>query len=492
MSRSVEKGCHNACCWTPAHASPDTNQDHQHENEGTATRSVDAILNFIGYGPLQVIAFILAGLTSLAFGLEIVIFAFLDIPIQEEWNLTSVEYAVLPSMTGLGNIVGGFFYGLLCDHYGRVWPYALIMLHVGIVGLASSFSQNFGTLVALRAVVSMAITGASTIMFSTLVEFLPVKNRGKVMVAILLVETIGICLMAGLAWWLVESYPSNGWRYIVVAAALPYFIPALYRVVFSIQSPRFLIAKGRYKEAGEVFKKMAHFNGKELPDSLLDQCNILIVNRVELQSQKHTLKKQFLSLFSLFKFPYLRTTLCLSVIFVTETASYFCVSTFLPSILKKFGMDPYFTSFMGYLGQLPGILLMTIIVEWRGVGRLNSLRFFTLMTICSFVLLAFVQDQAVIAVAIILLYFSMVPIISLLYTYMSEIYPTQIRTFALGFFTNLSAVSAVFLPYVTGYLAESSQHWLFPIVWAAVFLLQFVVSLFLNIETLERNLSDSL
>ena len=333
--------------------------DHDHEGSASSInepRSVDDILNYIGYGPLQVLAFILAGLTSLAFGLEIVIFAFLDIPIQERWNLSSVEYAILPSSTGLGNIVGGFFYGLLCDHFGRVWPYALILTHVGVVGLASAFSPNFPTLVVLRTVVSMAITGASAAMFSTLVEFLPARNRGKVMVAVLLVETIGICSMGGLAWWLVPSYPVHGWRYVIVAASIPYFIPAVYRLIFSIQSPRFLISKGRYEEAQHVFNKMARINGKELPAILLNGCTIQSIQYkdMKLKSGKTPSCAKSNPLFAgfkaLFKLSQLRLTLCLSVIFVIETGSYLCASTFLPLVLKKFGMDPYFVSFMGYLG----------------------------------------------------------------------------------------------------------------------------------------------
>lgn len=462
----------------------------------TEPKNVDEILNYIGYGPLQVLAFILAGLTSISFGLEIVIFAFLDIPIQEKWNLTSVEYAILPSSTGVGNIIGGFLYGLLCDHYGRVWPYALILAHVGVVGLASAFSPNFPTLVALRTVASMAVTGAATVMFSTLVEFLPARNRGKIMVAVLLIETVGICSMGGLAWWLIPSYPVYGWRYIIVAASVPYFIPALYRLIFSIQSPRFLISKGRYREAQCVFKKMACLNGRELPEVFVSDFTIqnIASNRDEdLGSSRMLCVKSnplIAGFKALFKLSQLRTTLCLCVIFVIETASYMSASIFLPSVLKKFGVDPYFVSFMGYLGQIPGIILMSIVVEWQGVGRLNSLRAFTLMTMGSFVLLAFLQNAAAIAVSVVLIYFSMVPIISLLSTYISEIYPTEVRTFSLGFFNNLSAAAGLFFPFVGGYLASVEIHWLFPTVWAALFLVQFVVSLFLNVETLKRNLVD--
>ena len=202
-------------------------------------------------------------------------------------------------------------------------------------------------------------------------------------------------------------------------------------------------------------------------------------------------KNKWMALLKMFMPPYLHSTVCLSIIYVTETVAYFSSTTFFPALLKVYGMDPYFTSFIGYLGQLPGIMLMSIIVEWNGVGRLNSLRFFTLMTLCSFLALAFIQNAAVIAVSTILVYFSMVPIISLLFTYISEIYPTEIRTFALGYYNNLSALFGIFLPYVAGYLMEVKIHWLFPVVWAGVFLFQLIVSLFLNVETLRRNLLDN-
>ena len=452
---------------------------------------VDDILNYIGYGPLQVLAFLLAALTAFAFGLEMVIFAYLDIPIQDQWNLTSVEYAILPSMTGLGNIIGGFGYGLLCDYYGRVWPYAVILCHVGVVGLASAFSPNFATLVVLRTLASVAVTGIASVMFSTLVEFLPVRNRGKVMVSVLIVEAIGICSMGGMSWWLITTYPKYGWRFILVASSLPYFVPAIFRLAFPLQSPRYLIGKGEHKKAMDVFKKMARINGKclSINESNSIQC---IVGR-DSKPSKDVSSSILTSSLSIFKPPYLRTTLCLSVIFVTETASYFASSIFLPVILKEFGMNPYFISFIGYLGQIPGIMLMSIIVEWEKVGRINSLRLFSLLTTSSFLLFGFLRNEAAIAVSVVFIYFSMVPMISLLYTYISEVYPTQTRAFTLGYFTNLSAAFGMALPFLGGYLAEVSTHthWLFPTVWAGVFLLQFVVSLFLNVETLRRNLIDT-
>ena len=456
--------------------------------------TVDDILNFIGFGPLQIIAFCLAGLTSLAFGLEILTFAFIEIPLHHKWNITGVEFAILPSLTGVSNIFGGFLYGYLCDHFGRVWPYALAVANVGLFSLASAFSPSFVILVLLRCITSIGVPGAAITIFPTLIEFLPGKNRGKVLILVLLVQALGNCICGGLAWWLIPTYEENGWRYLLIAVSIPSIVAALFRVMFYIESPRFLMAKGRYQEARRVFSIMARINRKNLNDfipigSRLDEIVALKVEMKEKQSYLETARK----VLSMFRSPYLRRTVCFSIIYVTETAGLFGSSIFLPKVLQNMGFkNLYEIAFVGFLGQIPGILLMSIIVEWKGVGRINSLRFFTAMTIVSFLLFAFVQNPIAIPVFTVLIYFSAQPMIPLLFTYMTESYPTNIRGLALGCFNNLSAAFSIFIPYLGGYLSDDvSMPWLYPTTWAGLFLVQFFAALFLRHETLGINLTDT-
>ena len=442
---------------------------------------------------MQVIAFMLAGITAISYGLEVVIFTFVDIPIQKEWNITNIEYGLLPSTTGVTNVIGGFFYSFLSDSYGRVWPYALAVFHLGIVGLASAFSPNFPAFIILRDITSFALPAVSSLLYATFVEFLPVRNRGKVIVLVLVVQAIGACITGGLAWWLIPTYTVNGWRYLIVATTIPQIFCAVYRLfIFPLQSPRFLIAKGRYKEANKVFKKMAWLNRKNV-DDILPKGVRLDVSQADFGIERETnVCSQFWkSLASIFKPPYLRMTVPISLIYVTSSTAYVCSSIFLLQILKEFGTDPYFTSFTGYLGQIPGILLMSIIVEWRGVGRINSLRFFTVITIAAFLLLAFVRNQIATSVLTVFLYFGMVPQLSLLYTYMSEIYPTAIRSTAIVFNNNLAAAIGIAVPYFSGYLSQVSIPWLYPTVWAGFYSFQFVISFLLRRETLGVNLRDT-
>ena len=459
-------------------------------NDGYSKVSVDDILNFIGFGPLQVIAFCLAGLTTLTFGFDSTLFSFIGIPVQRKWNLTEIEYGILPSMAGVTNIFGAFFYGCLSDHFGRVWPYFLILLNVGLPSLASSFSPNFATLVVLRATTSFAVTAAAIIVFPTLIEFLPVRDRGKVLVLVIVIQAVGSCACAGLAWWLIPTYPTDGWRYLIIATAIPILFAALFRLVFYLQSPRFLLSKGRFKEARMVLSQMARVNGKQLSDFLPEDIDLeeLIIMEAESNQSFWQTAKNFRVIFSRM---YLRRTVLIGIIFPMQLAGYIGSSLFLPSVLNNLTHKPYFNAFVGYLGQIPGIVLMSIIVEWRHVGRLNSLRIFTALTVVSFLLFAFIQNTVSIPVITILIYFSMVPNVPLLFTYISECYPTSIRTFAVGFFNNLASLMFIVIPYVSGYVSDISITWLYPVVWAGLFGVQFIVTLFLNYETLGTELDDT-
>ena len=458
-------------------------------NQGIQKVAVDDIMTFIGYGPLQFIAFCMVGLTMLAFRFNTSLFAFIDISVQDRWNVSEVTFAIIPSATSVTNIIGGFGYGYMSDHFGRVWPYALSLLNIGIFGLASAFSPTFATLVVLRALTSFAVSVVASTTVTTLIEFLPVRNRGKVIVLAKLTESLGSCICAGLAWWLIPTY-KLGWRYLIVAASIPIFLATIFRLVFHLQSPRYLIARGRFKEARTVFSQMARINGKHLSDFLPNE--VQFKELVVIETPKSSTLWQTLHNFSaMFKSPYLTRTLLIGIVYVIQGMSSYGASLFLPNILNQLKVSPYFTSFVGYLGQFPGILLMSIIVEWPRVGRLNSLRFFTFLTVVSFFLFAFVQNTVSIPVFTILIYFSTIPIDALFNVYIAECYPTSIRALSLTFFNITLSFSEIFIPFVSGYVTKVSISWLYPVVWAGLFSVQFIILLFFRFETREIKLTDT-
>ena len=450
--------------------------------------SLDDILESIGYGPFQALAFLFAGLASFAFAFDIIVFEFIDISVQDQWNLSSVNFAILPSMTCISNIPGAMMYGYLADTFGRVWPMALALANVAVFTLASAFSPNYIALIFLRVASSFGVVGVTTLIFPILIEFLPVRNRGKVLTSVFLVQLVGYCTCGGLAWWLIPHDPRNGWRYLIIASSIPVFIAALFRLVFYVESPRYLVAQGKFSEAKKVLAQIARINRKSSLIEVIDSSDL------KPNIDRKSLTTVIFQLRILFGREYLKRTLCLIIIYVIETGSYYASSIFLPETIKNLNtdLDPYFVAFISLLGPIPGVILMSIIMEWPGVGRINSLRLFTLLCVVFFVLLAVVQNSISVPVIVILIYFSMVPIIPLLFTYISECYPTEIRATASGIFNICSAFVGISFLFLGGFLAGSGIPWLFPAVFACVFVVQFVTSLFLRYETLGMKLKDTI
>ena len=146
--------------------------------KGEQARTVDDVLDFIGFGPFQLIAFCLAGLAYMSYAMDDATFTFVNIKLSALWNLTDLQFSILPGSTGVSNVVGGFLFSYLADAYGRVWPYALCIAVIGAFGLASAFATSYLIFFILRMIVSLAVGGIVNLLVTMLIEFLSVKSRG--------------------------------------------------------------------------------------------------------------------------------------------------------------------------------------------------------------------------------------------------------------------------------------------------------------------------
>ena len=475
----------------PLNQSLSTNSDSTSYGDVTVkdeqARTVDDVLDFIGFGPFQLIAFCLAGLAYMSFAMNDSTFTFVNIKLSALWNLTDLQFSILPGCTGVSNVVGGFLFSYLADAYGRVWPYALCIAVIGVFSLASAFATSYPIFFILRMIVSLSVGGITNLLLTMLVEFMPVRSRGKGVVYVDLLKAVGYCAASGLAWWLIPTYENNGWRYFIIAMATPSLVTACFRLVFYFQSPRFLLAKGRYDQAWRTLSIMAKMNGKNLNTFMQPEevRQLVIPERIK----KTILLKKSLIVFTP---QYLRRTVCLIFIYMISSNASSGVTLFLPDVLKSLGANPYFIPFIGYLAQLPGIVLMSIIIDWPEFGRLNSLRLYTLLTAVFLLLFAFVRTPISIPVFIVLIYFTMNGLIPVLNTYISESYPTEIRTMAFAYTGLGDQLGGIAYPFLSGYLADLSKElpWLYSSVWSAMFFIQLVIALILNRETRGRKLSD--
>ncbi len=451
--------------------------------------TADDILNFIGFGRFQVITFFLAGLAYISYGMDVSVWIFIGIELQDHWHLSNFEYAFGLASTALPNVIGVFLFSFLSDRFGRVWPFAIPLAICGIGGLVSGFAPNYLTFVAFRWIVSFGVGGVPVQCFPTLLEVLPVRNRGKFITLMILLPAVGLCMSAGLAWWLMPNYPDRGWRYYMFATAVPSLLAVVFRSVFYYDSPRFLLVKGKLVKSWKVFSAIARMNRLQLSDFMSEDefYETFSVEPAEV-------KKRFsvTMFFAIFKMRYLRTTLSLTVLILTASFGYLGSTLFLPQFLvKELDQDPYFSIFVAFVAQIPGLLFMSIIIEWPRVGRLNAMRLYSLLTVIFFLLFAFIQTPVTIPVFLVFLYFCMIPILSLIYTYVNECYPTDIRAQGNAYIYSLQLGTGLVYPFVSGFIAGFDLKWLYPVCWAGLFTVQFVAALILKYEPYGRKLMDT-
>lgn len=411
-----------------------------------------------------------------------------------QWNITTSEYAILPALTVPPNVVGALFFSFMSDKFGRWWPYSLCVCWMGVSSISSAFANSFPLLIALRCVASVAIGGIAGLAYPTVIEFLPVKSRGSVAVLNSLMDSLGASLSCGLAWWLIPSYPNRGWRFYIVASAIITLFVAAYRLFFYVESPRYLIANGEFKKAWKVFGTIAKVNRKKLSEFVsYEQFHAASV-AARIRSKGHDGKKQpsiFVQMLQIFRPRYIRWTLPISLIMITESFGFLSSSVFLPDFLKRVGVSRYFTIMAIQLARIPGSLLLAIIIEWPKVRRLNSLRFFTTLAVVFFLLLSLVQTPLSISLFLLFIYFSISPIRALMYTYVSELYPTSIRSVTVSYFYLLETLTFMVGTFASSKVANVPQHWVFPAVFTVVYLAQLGVSFTLFYEPGGKWLQDN-
>ena len=464
------------------------------ESQQSPNKYVDRLLSEIGFGNFQVIAVFLAGMTYVAYISQTLTFSFASIDLINLWDLNGVLYSLVSVVTCVTNLVGEVLCGYIADKYGRFWPYVGNLFILMCFIAASAFAKTFPLFLAFRAIAAIGTGGLLVLVHPTLLEFLPIKNRGTLTVLTGLMQAVGSCIAGGFAWWLIPNY-DNGWRYYILFTAGVIAIALAFRVLFYFESPRYLVSKGELNGAWKLFSLISRINRKEIEQitskkEFFDNVSHpdLVKNSVASKPNDSSLK----NFLKIFRKPYLRTTLCFLVIYNTQDIAYFGSTLFMPYSLKVLGADPYFIAFVGFTAQIPGIALMAIIVEWPEVGRLRALRFFSVLSAASFFVFGFVQNEIATPILTVIVYFSIVPNQPLIFTYISESFPTEVRVKVLALVTTVSSMNGLWTPFVIGYRADMMKvySWLSSVVWGSLFLLQFFFSLILTHETRGKSLSD--
>lgn len=202
---------------------------------------------------------VIAALTYAFDLMDVAIFGIVSPILVENYGLTNENISNLTFIFFVGSMLGATFGGIMADKIGRKKAMLLNIMIFSLASLAnalwqphyfmlleiSRFATGFGTMAA----VSVAVAYIS--------EMLPAEKRGKYQSLTLGAGTFSVPFVAVLA-ATVATASAESWRYVfAIGAAMLLLVPVA--IKYLEESPRYLISKGKVKEAEDVMQRCLGF-----------------------------------------------------------------------------------------------------------------------------------------------------------------------------------------------------------------------------------------
>ena len=200
------------------------------------------------------------GITWLLDGLEVTLAGSLASVLKDKNALGLTNLQVGATATGYlaGAVIGALFFGWLTDRLGRKKLFLITLALYLSATAATAFSWGFWSFLLFRILTGSGIGGEYAAINSAIDELVPAAVRGNVDLVINATFWIGAALGAGGTLLLLNSgvvSPTFGWRFAFgTGAVLGLIILALRKSV--PESPRWLMLRGRETEAEKIVSEI--------------------------------------------------------------------------------------------------------------------------------------------------------------------------------------------------------------------------------------------
>ncbi len=187
-------------------------------------------------------------------------YAYVSPMLKESWNVQDSEIAIGASLTILGYVIGAVLITIYADLYGRKPALIISVVILGAGSILSASAQDMTQMVIFRLITGIGIGSEIAIVATYIGEISPKSKRGRYTSLVVLFGWTGIALSGPISFALFESEINNvvqieGWRIILAIAVLPALIALILRIGMP-ESLRWLISKGKIKEANRLLIKL--------------------------------------------------------------------------------------------------------------------------------------------------------------------------------------------------------------------------------------------
>ncbi|XP_069132274.1 organic cation transporter protein-like [Argopecten irradians] len=328
-----------------------------------------------------------------------------------------------------GSIVGSLLQGTISDRFGRKTTFLGCTTIVMISGMCSAFSTNLYIFTILRFIQTVSASGIYIPVFVLGLELVGPTKRLWAGMLMNYFYSFGMILMSGI------GYGLRHWKYIQIACSAPAVIFLTYWWLIP-EFPRWLISQGKQKEARSIILQIAKSN---------DRQDIVTLEQLTNEEDESVGQHRIWHLFST------RTMLFRSLII---WANWFVISLTYYGFYFNVGNlsgDFYLNQLISGLVEIPATFLLLPLLDTIGRMKLFVLGMcfggvFLLVTGLVEVLL---RINYVVTVTLAMLGKLGVTVgFSVIYIWAAELFPTPLRSSAMGFGCAFSNIGYILTPYI--------------------------------------------
>ncbi|CEA07381.1 Putative niacin/nicotinamide transporter NaiP [Arthrobacter saudimassiliensis] len=355
--------------------------------------------------------------------------------LSDHWDLAPAQAAWIGTANLLGMAIGAFVWGSIADLIGRKAAFSATLLVFSVFTVAGAFSPDIAWFCVFRFLAGFGLGGCVPVDYALVGEFTPRRQRGRVLAAMDGWWPVGAALCGAVSALIMATVAD--WRWTMLVMVLPALL--VFWVRRSVpESPLFLVRRGRTEEARAVIDGLVRATGAEQrPWRMPDAAPAERVGPAALGRQ----------LRDLWRWNPVVTGVAWAL-FMAILLVYYLANQWMPKILVDAGYEAsaafLTTSGMAAAGLL-GVVTAALLVD--RFGRKPVLGIAAPLAAALLVLVGLVTDVPAAVLACLLAYGVVVQVaIPVLYTYVSELYPTHLRAAGFGWASTASRGAAGFGP----------------------------------------------
>ncbi|KAM8726118.1 solute carrier family 22 member 16 [Acanthopagrus schlegelii] len=362
-----------------------------------------------------------------------------DLVCEREWLAKLCQPTFM-----LGVLIGALVFGDIADRVGRVRIMMFTSLCQFVLGVSVAFSGNYYIFIVLRFLLAMVSSGYLVVVFVYVTEFTGIKVRTWTSMHVHAAFAVGIMVVA-LTGYLVRVW----WIYqIILSTCTSPFLLFCWKFP---ETPFYLIAKGRYKEAETLLETIARFNGLDyrlkVEDLLEPENGKALLDGGEERPPQPEKKLSILDLFGSWRMA--GRTCTVWAIWFIGSLGYYVFS--LGSV--NLGGNQYINLFLAGAVEIPSYLVGCFAMDRIGRKR-TCAPALLLAGVACMLIIAVPADIEILAITLCMIgKFAIAIAFGLIYLYSCELYPTIVRSLAVGSGSMMCRVGSVVAPFCV-YLAD--------------------------------------